>query len=106
MYKLSIKNWAVEDRPREKFITKGRDALSDAELLAIILGSGNGQQSAVELARQILADNDNNLSKVAKLSVSQLMRYRGVGEAKQLLLRQLWKLAEDEKKNLKKKDPW
>jgi len=86
MYKLSIKNWAVEDRPREKLANKGRDALSDAELLAIIMGSGNARQSAVELARQILSEHDNSLNKLARLSVSELMQYPGIGEAKAIAI--------------------
>ncbi len=80
---LSIKEWALEDRPREKLIAKGISSLSDAELLAILLGSGSAKESAVELARKILRDCNNNLSELGKKSVSELKsRYHGVGEAK------------------------
>ncbi len=80
---LSIKEWALEDRPREKLIAKGLSALSDAELLAIILGSGSSKESAVDLAKKILKDCDNNLNELGKKSVSDLKsKYHGVGEAK------------------------
>lgn len=83
MSKLSIKQWAEEDRPREKLLLKGVSALSDSELLAILLGSGNDRQTAVELGRQILTDVGNDLNRLARLSVTDLMsRYRGVGQAK------------------------
>ncbi len=82
MRKLSIKAWAEDDRPREKLQKKGRNALSNAELLAIILGSGNERESAVELSRRILASVNNDLNDLAKLSVDQMMRFRGIGEAK------------------------
>lgn len=78
----SIKNWALEDRPREKLLNKGIHALSDSELIAIILGSGTRQLSAVELARLILQHADNNLNKLGKLTVPDLMKFKGIGEAK------------------------
>ena len=78
----SIKEWAADDRPREKMISKGKDALSNAELIAILIGSGDTEKSAVELARQILADNRNNLAELSKRSIQELKRYRGIGEAK------------------------
>lgn len=80
--KLTIKHWAEEDRPREKFILKGRQSLSDAELLGIIIGSGNTEKSAVELARQILAFVQNDLFEMGKKSISDLMQFKGIGEAK------------------------
>jgi DNA repair protein RadC len=80
--KLSIKSWAEDDRPREKLILKGRTSLSDAELIAILIGSGNRNQSAVELAKVILSTFDNNLNEVAKRSVKDLMKFHGIGEAK------------------------
>lgn len=80
--KKSIKEWAADDRPREKMISKGKDALSNAELIAILIGSGSIEKSAVELARQILADNRNNLAELSKRSIQELKRYRGMGEAK------------------------
>jgi DNA repair protein RadC len=79
---LSIKNWAVEDRPREKLLYKGISTLSDAELIAILLGSGNSDISAVDLARKILNMAGNNLNKLGKLDHRDLVRLKGVGIAK------------------------
>ena len=81
-YKASIKQWAEEDRPREKLLLKGKSVLSDAELIAIIIGSGTPTISAVDLAKQILHSVDNNLNRLAKLSVNDLMKFKGIGEAK------------------------
>jgi len=83
---LSIKDWASDDRPREKLIKKGVQSLSDAELLAIIIGSGTREVSAVELARQILSMAENNLSLLGKKSVSDLVKIKGIGEAKAIAL--------------------
>lgn len=80
--KLSIKSWAEADRPREKLLSKGKSALSEAELIAILIGSGNTEESAVELSRKILGDAQNNLTELAKLDVSDLCKYKGIGEAK------------------------
>ena len=79
---MSIKFLAEDDRPREKFLLKGKYALSDSELLAIILGSGNNEDSAVELARKILSSVDYNWQKLSKLSIKDLMKFKGIGEAK------------------------
>jgi len=79
---LSIKAWAEDDRPREKLILKGKAVLSDAELIAILIGSGNRNESAVALSKRILSSIDNNLSKLGKLSVSDLQKFKGIGEAK------------------------
>lgn len=79
---FSIKNWADDDRPREKLVHKGSSVLSDAELIAILIGSGSRNESAVELAKRILASVDHNLNELGKLSVNQLMRFKGIGEAK------------------------
>lgn len=79
---LSIKNWSENDRPREKLLTNGSATLSDAELIAILIGSGNRQMSAVELSRYILKDTNNTLLQLGKLSVKDLMQYKGIGEAK------------------------
>ena len=79
---MSIKFLAEDDRPREKFLLKGKSALSDSELLAIILGSGNNEDAAVELARKILASVDYNWQKLSKLSIKDLMKFKGIGEAK------------------------
>lgn len=78
----TIKCWAEDDRPREKMMLKGRSILSDAELLAIIIGSGTRKLSAVELAQQILYDVGNDFNGLAKRSIKDLMKYKGVGEAK------------------------
>lgn len=80
--KLSIKGWAEADRPREKMMLQGRSVLSNAELIAILLGSGNREMSAVALAQQILADSDNNLADLSKWPLKRMMSYKGIGEAK------------------------
>ena len=79
---LTIKSWAEDDRPREKLITKGRQALSDAELLAILLASGNKNETAVQLAQRILKENKNSINQLAKLQLNDLKKFKGVGEAK------------------------
>jgi len=79
---FSIKHWADDDKPREKLLQKGRSVLSDAELIAILIGSGSRDESAVELAKRILASAGNNLNELGKLSVKQLMQFKGIGEAK------------------------
>ena len=78
----SIKNWAEDDRPREKMMRKGIDTLSNAELLAILFSTGSREMSAVELARQLLEIADNNLDRLAKMDLDQLMQIKGIGEAK------------------------
>lgn len=80
--RLAIKAWAEDDRPREKFLNKGRSALSDAELIAILIGSGNRQESAVDLSKRILNSVADNLIQLARLSLDDLMQFKGVGEAK------------------------
>lgn len=83
MGKISIKNWAEEDRPREKMMLKGASALSDSELLAILIGSGNDKESAVELCKRILQKADNSLNKLGRFGVNDLVKnFRGVGQAK------------------------
>ena len=77
-----IKHWSLDDRPREKLLNKGKDALSDAELLSILIGSGNSEESAVALCKRIFSSTGNNLSKLGRLSVNQLMEFKGIGEAK------------------------
>lgn len=81
--KLTIKNWSVEDRPREKLLSKGMNSLSDAEIIAILIGSGSTKESAVELSKKILNDHQNNLNDLGRRSVNDLKnRYHGIGEAK------------------------
>lgn len=78
----SIKLWAEDDRPREKLLLKGKQALSDAELIAILIGSGTKNESAVALAKRILTSVNNNLNALGKLSENDLMAFKGIGEAK------------------------
>ena len=80
--KKSIAQWAETDRPREKMIAKGRLALSDAELIAILLSSGNRDESAVDLAKRLLSDCHNNLIELSLLSLKELMQYKGIGKRK------------------------
>lgn len=77
-----INMWAEDDRPREKLQLKGKSALSDSELLAILIGSGSRNESAVQLCQRILATTNQNLNQLSKLSMSQLMQFKGIGEAK------------------------
>ena len=77
-----INQWAEDDRPREKFLLKGKATLSDSELLAILIGSGSRNESAVQLCQRILASSENNLNALGKMSVAQLMQFKGIGEAK------------------------
>jgi DNA repair protein RadC len=77
-----IRTWNEDDRPREKLILKGKKSLSDAELIAILLGSGSKNEDAVSLAKRILANNSNSLNQLAKQSIDELKKFKGVGEAK------------------------
>jgi DNA repair protein RadC len=77
-----ITNWSEDDKPREKLMLKGKSVLSDAELIAILIGSGSRNESAVDLSKRILASVDNNLNALGKLSIAQLMNFKGIGEAK------------------------
>lgn len=77
-----INQWAEDDRPREKFLLKGKSSLSDSELLAILIGSGSRNESAVQLCQRILTSANNNLSQLGKLSINQLTEFKGIGEAK------------------------
>jgi DNA repair protein RadC len=80
--KRSIREWARDDRPREKLLSNGCSALSDAELIAVIIGSGNRDESAVELARRILGSFENSLHRLGKQGVRELMQFRGIGMAR------------------------
>ena len=82
MEKLTIKSWSLDDRPREKLVSKGKKSLSDAELIAILIGSGNREESAVALSKRILNTVKGNINALAKLSVEQLTNFKGIGEAK------------------------
>ncbi|HKX85168.1 MAG TPA: DNA repair protein RadC [Flavobacterium sp.] len=81
-----INQWAEDDRPREKFLLKGKSTLSDSELLAILIGSGSRNESAVQLCQRILASVNNNLSHLGKQSVQQLIQFKGIGEAKAITI--------------------
>ncbi|WP_231462465.1 MULTISPECIES: DNA repair protein RadC [unclassified Pedobacter] len=80
--KLGIKLWAEEDRPREKLLLNGRRHLTDAELIAILIGSGNKNESAVDLSKRILNSFNNNLTKLGQASIAELSKFKGIGEAK------------------------
>ena len=84
--KTSIKNWSADDRPREKLRNKGPETLSHSELIAILLQNGTRQKSAVELAREILQLGSNNLSELGRLSIKELMKIKGIGEAKAITI--------------------
>ena len=79
---FSIKNWSEQDQPRERLVNKGKEALSDAELLAILIGSGTKDESAVALAKRILGSTGNNINELGKLSLSRLTKFKGIGVAK------------------------
>ena len=86
MDKLNINQWAEEDRPREKLMRLGPSALSDAELLAILVGSGSAKEDAVTLMKRILSDCNNNLNTLGKMTIHQLCDYNGIGEAKAITI--------------------
>ena len=86
MDKLNINQWAEEDRPREKLMRLGAEALSNAELLAILIGSGSTKESAVDLMKRVLGDCNNNLNTLGKQSIRELCQYNGVGEAKAITI--------------------
>jgi DNA repair protein RadC len=87
MYKKpSIKEWAVEDRPREKMQAKGVRSLSEAELIAILIGSGNLDESAVEVSRRIMASVNNNLNELGKKNINDLQKFKGIGPAKAITI--------------------
>lgn len=82
----SIKNWAIDDRPREKLLAKGKESLSDSELLAILINSGSGKDSAVDVAKKILSLGDNNLDELGKVSIKEMMSIKGIGTARAITL--------------------
>ena len=84
--KLTIPQWAISDRPREKFIVNGKSALSDTELIAILLRNGSGDESALDLAKRLLADNSNSLNLLADNSVANLTKIKGIGSVKAITL--------------------
>ncbi|MFV0248268.1 MAG: RadC family protein [Tenacibaculum sp.] len=103
MKKMPIKTWAFDDRPREKMLNKGKNALSDAELIAILIGSGSRDESAVELSKRILKHAGNNLNKLSKLSVEELKEFKGIGEAKAISIVTALELGK--RRHFEKKEP-
>lgn len=83
---LTIKEWAVEDRPREKLLKKGVQSLSDAEIIALLIGSGTKNETAVELSKKVLKSANNNLNELGKLNISDLTKMKGIGEAKAITI--------------------
>ena len=91
--RLTIREWSEDDRPREKMLRKGTSSLSDAELLAILIGSGNRDESAVELARRIMRECDDNINELARLTIADLCKkFKGIGEAKAITITLNWSL--------------
>ena len=82
MKKLTIKSWAVEDRPREKLMLQGKEKLTDAELITILIGSGTKEESALELSKRILSSVNNDINQLASLTLEKLMEFKGIGEAR------------------------
>ena len=101
--KLNIKSWAEEDRPRQKLLLKGKNALSDAELIAILIGSGNKTETAVELSKRILASVNNDLNQLAKLNLTDLMQFNGIGEAKAISIAAALELGRRRKESTEEK---
>ncbi|GAA0194607.1 DNA repair protein RadC [Fulvivirga kasyanovii] len=102
---LKIKNWAEEDRPREKLLLKSKSALSDAELIGILIGSGTSSMSAVDVAKSILNHTGNDLNNLAKLSVKELMKFKGIGEAKAISIVSAMELGRRRKETQSTKKP-
>ena len=92
-HNMPIKSWAIEDRPREKLLHKGRNVLSDAELLAIIIGSGSKNESVLSLAKRMLNAADNNLGNFSRWSIGELTRFKGIGQAKAVTIAAVMELA-------------
>ena len=90
--KLTIKNWDISDRPREKYIEKGFHSLSDAEIVAILIRSGTLRESAVEVSRNLLAQHQNNLNSIADLSIQELMKIDGIGKVKAITVKAAFEL--------------
>lgn len=84
--RLAITSWAEDDRPREKLAAKGKAALSNAELIAILIGSGSREESAVDLAKRILSSGNNDLNTLARMSIKELCQFKGMGEAKAITI--------------------
>lgn len=102
---LNIKSWAVEDRPREKLLLKGKSVLSDAELIAILLGTGAASMSAVDVAKNVLQLVNNDLNELARLTVKDLTRIKGIGEAKAITIVSALELGRRRKETSTEKRP-
>jgi len=102
--RLNIKSWALEDRPREKFAAKGKGSLSDAELIAILLGSGNTDETAVELAKRILSFANNRLDELGKMDLNQLKKFKGIGDAKAVTISAAMELGRRRKSEASKRE--
>lgn len=102
---MSIKNWNEDDRPREKFLLKGRAAVSDSELLAILIGIGNKESSALDLSKELLASQENSLEKLARLSIEDLTQFKGIGLAKAVTISAALELGNRKKNQIQKSDP-
>jgi len=102
---LKIKSWAVEDRPREKLLLKGKAALSDAELIAILLGTGTASMSAVDVAKNLLQAVSNDLNDLARLTVKDLIKIKGIGEAKAITIVSALELGRRRKESLSEERP-
>jgi DNA repair protein RadC len=102
---INIKNWAAEDRPREKLLLKGKSALSDSELIAILLGTGTASMSAVDVAKNVLQAVNNDLNELAGLSVKDLMKIKGIGEAKAISIVSALELGRRRKEHLGEERP-
>jgi DNA repair protein RadC len=101
----SIKSWAEADRPREKLLTHGRTVLSDAELIAILIGSGTQSLSAIDVGKNILAGVNNDLNHLAKFSVKELMKFKGIGQAKAISIIAALELGRRRKESAVQKKP-
>lgn len=102
---LDIKSWAIEDRPREKLLLKGKAALSDAELIAILLGTGTASMSAVDVAKNVLQSVSNDLNELARLTVKDLIKIKGIGEAKAITIVSALELGRRRKESLSEERP-
>ncbi len=103
--KKSITDWAEQDRPREKLMLHGKQILTDAELIAILIGSGNAELSAVDLSRNILAHYNNDLNQLAKVSLNDLTKFKGIGEAKAISIMAALELGRRRKETISEEKP-
>ncbi len=105
MEKLNINQWAAEDRPREKMTAQGTESLTNAELLAILIGSGSPKESAVDLMKRLLKDCNNNLNTLGKMSIQELCQYKGIGSAKAISILAACELGKRRQRELPEERP-